>query len=149
GLPTQSQASFRADLDEVLFGIRPSCLTVYRYQPTERLGDAPSESMRFSRAIPRATVLRALREGYLPETGSDDRPGWRFLRVAPSHVRVLAQRLAFEAIRTFAPRWFAPELTTYACFEAVESQLIGVGPGAFSHLYGRAWYRDVTSLKNI
>ena len=149
GLPTQTQASFRADLDEVLFGIRPSCLTVYRYQPTERLNDAPPESMRFSRAIPRATLLRALWEGYLPETGPDDRPGWRFLRVAPFHVTALAQRIAFEATRTFAPGRFARELPTYACFEAVESQLIGLGPGAFSHLYGRAWYRDVESLKNV
>jgi hypothetical protein len=149
GLPTQSQASFRADLDEVLFGICPSCLTVYRYQPTERLDDAPPESMRFSRAIPRATLRRALREGYLPETGPDDPPGWRFLRVAPFHVTALARRVAFEAMRTFAPGRFAPELPSYACFEAVESQLIGLGPGAFSHLYGRAWCREVGSLKNI
>ncbi len=149
GLPTQSQASFRADLDEVLFGIRPSCLTVYRYQPTERLNEAPPESMRFSRAIPRATLLRAVREGYLPETGSDDRPGWRFLRVAPSHVKALGQRIAFEAMRAFLPGRSTAELGTYACFEAVESQIIGLGPGAFSHLYGRAWYRDVGSLKNI
>src|SRR4029077_3972790 len=85
----------------------------------------------------------------LPETGPDDRPGWRFLRVAPFHVTGLVQRLAFEAVRTFAPGRFALELPTYACFEAVDSQLIGLGPGAFSHLYGRAWYRDVGSLKNI
>ena len=29
-----------------------------------------------------------------------------------------------------------------------QSHLLGLGPGATSHLFGRAWYREVTSLAN-
>ncbi|MGB1277745.1 MAG: hypothetical protein ACPG77_18515, partial [Nannocystaceae bacterium] len=42
-----------------------------------------------------------------------------------------------------------PTPPQYAEFSYTYSHLLGLGPGAYSHLYGFAWYREVTALAEV
>jgi oxygen-independent coproporphyrinogen-3 oxidase len=147
GLPGQTPESFLADLDRVLSTCRPDCLTVYRYQPVPHLAAAPSEAMRYSRVLTRPVLRRALRKGYLPATsGGDDRAGKDFLRASRRLWRQSAHRLRYEVVKLLRGD---TELRQYALFEDNDSHVMGLGPGAMSHLYGHSWYRDVTAVASI
>lgn len=147
GLPGQSPQSFLADLDRVLSECRPDCLTVYRYQPVPHLSEAPPEAMRYSRVLTPTVLLGALRKGYLPATaGGDDRPGKDFLRASPRLWRQTADRLRYEALRLLRGDG---ELGQYALFEDNDSHILGLGPGAISHIYGHSWYREVTAVAGV
>ena len=147
GLPEQTPESFLSDLDRMLAVGRPDCLTVYRYQPVPHLDDAPDETMRYSRVLTAPVLLRALRKGYLPATsGDDDRPGKDFLRNSPRTWRQWIDRLRYEVIRVVRAD---SELRSYAQFENNDSHILGIGPGAMSHIYGHSWYRDVTAVADL
>ncbi|TMA55950.1 MAG: radical SAM protein, partial [Deltaproteobacteria bacterium] len=144
GLPEQTPQSFLSDLDRLLADGRPDCLTVYRYQPVPHLNQAPDETMRYSRVLTPAVLLRALRQGYLPATsGGDDRPGKDFFRNSTRTWRQWFDRLRYEVVRMVRTD---AELRSYAQFEDNDSHILGIGPGAMSHLYGHSWYREITAV---
>lgn len=144
GLPGQTPESFLADLDRLLREARPDCLTVYRYQPVPHLSEAPPETMRYSRVLTPAVLLRALRQGYLPATsGGDDRAGKDFLLNSSRTWRQWRDRAAFEVARAVRAD---VEQGVYALFERNDSHVLGIGSGAMSHLYGYGWYREVTAV---
>lgn len=147
GLPGQTPASFRSDLDAVLSQVRPDCLTIYRYQPVERLPDRPPDAMRYSRVLGASLIARALRLGYLPATsGDDERPGKDFFRNSPATWGQWLGRLRYEVTRL---RHADAELPVYSLFENGESHILGIGSGSMSHVYGRFWYREVTAVAGM
>ena len=147
GLPGQTPDSFHADLDRLLTVARADCVTVYRYQPVERLAEAPAEEMRYSRVLTPSVIARAVRMGYLPATGGgDDRPGKNFLRNSPRTWWQWIDRVRFEAVRMVRAD---AELPVYALFENGESHILGIGPGAMSHIYGHSWYREATAVADL
>ncbi len=147
GLPTQTADSFCRDLEDVLTAIQPDCLTVYRYQPVPGLPDTPPETMRYSRVLRPRLLGRALRAGYLPAvTGGDDRAGKDFFRNSFRTWRQWASRLSYEVMRLVRAE---AELPAYALYEDNESHLLGIGPGALSHIYGHSWYRDATAVAGL
>ena len=147
GLPGQTASSFRSDLDCVLADVRPDCLTVYRYQPVPGLPDVPAESMRFSQVLRPRLLARGLRLGYLPAiAGGDDRAGKDFFRNSLRTWRQWASRVGYEAMRLVRTD---AELPSYALYENNESHLLGIGPGALSHVYGHSWYREATAVATV
>jgi oxygen-independent coproporphyrinogen-3 oxidase len=147
GLPGQTPDSFHDDLDRLLARGRPDCITVYRYQPVDHLPDVPGEEMRYSRVLTQPVILRALRMGYLPATtGGDDRPGKNFLRNSPRTWRQWVDRFRYEAVRLVRGD---AELPVYALFENGDAHILGIGPGARSHIYGHSWYREVTAVADL
>lgn len=147
GLPGQTPQSFLDDLHAVLREARPDCLTVYRYQPVPHFPDAPGPEMRYSRILTGPVLRRATRLGYLPATrGGDERPGKAFLRNTGRTWRQWLDRLRYEALRVVRAD---AELRAYAQFEHNDSHVLGIGPGAMSHIYGHSWYREATAVAGI
>jgi oxygen-independent coproporphyrinogen-3 oxidase len=147
GLPGQTAASFHTDLDHVLAEVRPDCLTVYRYQPVPGLPEVPPEAMRYSRVLQPRLLARALRLGYLPATtGGDDRSGKDFFRNSMRTWAQWATRVRYETMRLMR---MSTELPTYALYENNESHLLGIGPGALSHVYGHSWHREATAVAGL
>ncbi len=147
GLPGQTPQSFLADLHAVLEEARPDCLTVYRYQPVPHFPDPPPPEMRYSRVLTGPVLRRAMRLGYLPATrGDDDRAGKAFLRNTGRTWRQWSDRVRYEALRVMHAD---AELRAYAQFEHNDSHILGIGPGAMSHIYGHSWYREATAVAGI
>ncbi len=147
GLPAQTPASFRSDLQRLLSGVRPDCVTVYRYQPVERLPAGPQEEMRYSHVLTPALIGGALRMGYLPAaSGGDDRPSKSFLRNSRRTWQQWGDRLRYEAVRLLRAE---AELPVYALYENGDSHILGIGPGALSHIYGHSWFREATAVTTL
>ncbi len=147
GLPGQTPDSFLSDLDRLLTRGRPDCATVYRFQPVDHMPDPPAAEMRYSQVLRPSVILRGLRSGYLPVIGGgDDRPGKDFLRNSLRTWRQWMQRFYYEAVRLVRAD---AELPVYALFENGDSHILGIGPGARSHIYGHSWYREVTAVEGL
>ena len=74
GLPEQSPASFRHDL-EALLPLRADSVIVYRYLPVERLPHEIPASMRYSAVVDRGAVAPACARGRLPAVPARRRRG--------------------------------------------------------------------------
>lgn len=147
GLPGQTRASFDADLWRCV-GLGPDMLTVYRFNPVRRLTEAPPPSMALGRVFGPGLLGRMLRAGYVLSTPvKDGGSGVNFLRVG-SRRNLDRIRLGalYQGRRLLGVGGESP---IFPNMEASDAHMIGLGPGAISHLYGTAWYRDVTALEGL
>lgn len=124
GLPEQTLASFRRDVAQVL-SLRSDVVTLYRYQPVSRLPQAPSLDMTFPVALD--DELRKHIDG----------AGFTIVGNVDASTKTL---LLENRTRRWAPR------DMYVQFDERPSHTIGLGPGAFGHIFGRYYYREVTAL---
>lgn len=152
GLPGQTASGVERDLRWAL-GLGARSVTLYRYQPVDRLPAAP-DSLTYHDLSWSALVLRALAGGYVPVwDGGRDAFSASFFRPLPSRAPApgaLPGRLASLAhlIRSGGFRRPLParaRLLHFTGFDVGAIHVMGFGPGAISHLYGGAWYRDDTA----
>src|SRR5262249_25211110 len=61
-------------------------------------------------------------------------------------IRSWFDRLRYEAVRLLLTR---SQLPTYELFADNHSHILGLGPGATSHIYGHSWYREVTAVSDV
>ncbi len=153
GLPDQSAASFQRDLAAVA-ALSPDVITLYRYQPVERLAGEPPEGMKLSQLLDPDLVATLDRHGFAPPRTWTDRhdSAARLLRDVPLGARVFARRERRRYRDTMLRgerRRFRGEHKTYGFFDSTGCNLLGVGPGAYSHIYGFGWFRDVTAVENL
>jgi len=149
GLPTQTASDVTADLRWAL-GLGPRCITLYRYQPVPGLA-APSERVTFADLSWPALAARVLGAGYLPVwNGARDAFAASFFRPLPQRwprSGALPERLSGLAhlVRSGGFGRALParaRLVHFTGFDVGAIHVMGFGPGAISHLYGGAWYRD-------
>jgi coproporphyrinogen III oxidase-like Fe-S oxidoreductase len=142
GLPEQSPASFRHDL-EALLPARADSVIVYRYLPVERLPHEIPASMRYSAIVGASIVRAALARGYLPSLPrGDEDTGFGLRRPTARVLRSLGPWIAGRVARLAG----APGVSEYTLGEASDVHLLGLGPGAISHVFGWAWLRDATAI---
>lgn len=125
GLPGQSLESFRRDVSKVVRELRPDVVSLYRFEPVARLPDRPAPEMTHVRAL-HEPLQRVIEDAGYTIVGALA-PGVRSIRLE------LKQR-----------RWQPNQM--YAQFDDLPSHTIAVGPGAFGHLFGRYFFREVTAL---
>jgi oxygen-independent coproporphyrinogen-3 oxidase len=124
GLPGQTVASFQADLLAVT-SMRPDHVSVYRYQPRRDLPGDPAQFLTFGRVMTPDLLARLRQDGFtvdVPDDGAD----------------------RMDVYRVRAAEGFVPG--GYSCFDDTDTALLGVGTAAYSHIFGHAWFREVTSL---
>ncbi len=131
GLDEQRGKDMQAELMAVL-ALRPSTVTIYRYQPVARLPGSVDAGAAVRELCRPETRARALMAGYM--VSKPNRFGARALELG-----ALAGHAAAALKGT----------SEYHCFSDTPGHLLGIGPGAFSHIYGHSWHRDVTSLGAI
>lgn len=131
GLPGQSLESFRADVRRVLT-LDPDYVTLYLYVPVKRLPDRPAADMTY-----RAALTDDLRRdvdvaGYvLADEEYEGQRGLRIRRKEPDG----KPGVVLEEV--------------YAQFDEQPSHTIPLGPGAYGHVFGRYWYREVTAMETL
>lgn len=130
GLPGQTLESFRADIGR-LVELGPDVVTLYRYQPVQRLQHEVPEGMGYEEA------LDALTRGVIEHGG---------YRIAdPIHAGAGVVRLVRHDAQ--AKLWRGGQV--YALFDEIPSHLVGFGPGAYGHAFGFGWFREVTSMERV
>jgi oxygen-independent coproporphyrinogen-3 oxidase len=135
GLPGQSEEGLVEGVAR-LMEIGPDRFTVYAYQPTARLpGDSPDLTTGKLVSDERA-ARAAARAGYRAVV----KPNVALFR-RPRDEQPLGQRSLRHEGRFDDDR--------YVEFDTSASQLIGVGTGAYGHVFGRAALREVTSLSAL
>jgi coproporphyrinogen III oxidase-like Fe-S oxidoreductase/uncharacterized Fe-S cluster-containing radical SAM superfamily protein len=146
GLPRQTPDSIRRDLLEIAV-LGADSVTVYRYQPVPDLAEAAQADLRLSRVFGAKLIAELIASGY-----------WMFSRPRDEAVGVKLWRNTSRARRWVARAALAAgarqllrerEPASYGCFQEPRSHLLGLGPSAFSHAFGRAWYREVTRLDGL
>ncbi|HLV21539.1 MAG TPA: radical SAM protein [Polyangiaceae bacterium] len=130
GLPGQTLESFQRDLQK-LMSVGPDVITMYLYQPVRALPDAPAPALTYEAAL---SPLSASIEAAAYRIGDPIHSG-------STTVRLLKTTDQQEQ------RW--PPSQRYALFSDEASQLIGLGPGAYGHVYGYGWFREVTALQDV
>jgi coproporphyrinogen III oxidase-like Fe-S oxidoreductase len=149
GLPGQGPETFASDLNRVTRW-RPDTITLYRFQPVPRLPQPPGPEMRYNRLLTRPAVLaRLLGRRYVfgPHPGGDGSDSQRLHRATSAATLGVARVSLGAALRNVvSPR---NRFGFYQCFDDADSQLLGFGPGAYSHLHGLGWFRDVTALDRV
>jgi oxygen-independent coproporphyrinogen III oxidase len=147
GLPKQTPASFREDIKRVA-AIGADSITIYRFMPVPGMSDPPDAALRFSRIFDLSLIAELMAVGYVGRMGrGDDASGVKLWRNTSRVRRWLVRSVLLPAARRLVRR-NAP-LGTYSCFDQPRAHLLGLGPGALSHIYGRAWYREVTALGTL
>lgn len=144
GLPRQTLPSLRSDLRDVL-GLGPDAITVYRYHAVPSLPTPAPEGMNYD-----ALFVDALRSD-IGRAGYDLRYEAKKF-TAKILARDPASRKRLRAIKTGARSQHGRRTLGnygYAQFDWRPSSIIGMGPGAFTHLYGRFWVREVTRLEDL
>lgn len=130
GLPEQTRESFLKDVDTML-ELGTGLLHTYRYLPVYDLQgrvDHPEFAME---EITELVQQRAESRGYTMDPPEDDQVGRLALRRADEFGRA---------------RGRTKETEQYTFFDDTRANLLGLGTGAVSHVHGRAWFREVTSL---
>lgn len=128
GLPGQTPASFRSDLLQTV-KLGPSIVTVYIYQPVMRHPEPPPDHMGYQRVVTPELLEQLASAGYDPD-------------MPVEHARVAWHLLARDKKNTFP--------NVYGAFDNSRPfQLIGLGPGSYSHLYGVGCFRNVTAMSAI
>jgi pyruvate-formate lyase-activating enzyme len=142
GLPSQSAASFERDLVETM-ALGPDTITVYRYQPVHRLPAPPADELRYSRAL-WPLLPRCARRRYVPFGPlADARYSVLLVRGSARTARYVAENVVAGVEGLFGverPR-------RYTDVDSAGVHLLGLGPGAVSHVLGFGWYRDVTAVR--
>lgn len=152
GLPGQTLATVVRDLHWALALGAPS-ITLYRYIEVSQL---PTEvaPVTFADLPWPALIARAVGRGYLPiYDGTQHAASAGFFRVVPLHPLAGPDRLARlgalrHLIRSGAFRRPLPahgRLMHFTGFDIPSVHIMGFGPRAVSHLFGRAWVQDVTT----
>lgn len=125
GLPGQDSESFHADVLS-LIDLEPTQITLYRYQPVIRHPENPSEELVLRSLLHPDFVTKIRTRGYFPREQIEN---------ADYHVTLIP--LEHEKKRHYG----------YALFDGREfSHLIGLGPGAYGHVFGKAWFREATQM---
>lgn len=143
GLPGQSVQSFWTGV-ETLLAMAPDQLTIYRYKPVARLTDEPPPELRLDRLFGPAGHERCLRLGYR-SIAPEDSHGYAVILFPENRTSAILDLR--NALMKLLP-WndAAPHEQRYSLFDEPNSHLMGLGPGAFSHIYGHYWLREVTRL---
>lgn len=137
GLPSQSMESFRSDLLSAV-DLGADSITVYPYVPSEKLPyDAPPD-MTMQRALSPRLALDLVRR--IARHPHPLRWALHFLPSSLPTVRVVANQLSDLGLVEFH-RNAIP--ITNLC------HIIGIGPGAFSHICGHSWFREVTAMSSL
>ena len=131
GLPGQTPESLQHDL-LTLAAMRPDTITVYRFQATIGLDISPERRMQESRF--------AWHLGDVLNLAGQDR--WSLdIRKDGDPVFMFATRvgsvLPYDTTRD------------YTFMDEQDRQLIGIGPGARSHIVGRMWATEVTPMDSV
>lgn len=127
GLPGQSLESFRADVLRVT-ELGPDFVTMYLYEPVLRMPERPPVEMTYGRALTAELLASVGERGYM--LADPLGPQQRSARLR----RIDGAARPFEGD------------AVYAQFDASPSHTIALGPGAYGHVFGRYWYREVTSM---
>lgn len=145
GLPSQSIASFGRDLEETA-ALGPDTITLYRYQPVHRLPEVPSPAMALGAALPARRLAGMAARGYVPFSPvADERYSVLLVRAgSPRVLRFLHRNTVGSALAWAAGRWAVPR---YTDVDRTDVLMMGLGPGAVSHVHGLGWFRDVTALR--
>lgn len=130
GLPGQTLESFRADIGR-LVELGSDVVTLYRYQPVQRLQHEVPDGMGYEEALDDAT------------RGVIERGGYRI--ADPIYAGAGVVRLV--RLDAQAKMWRGGEV--YALFDEVPSHLVGFGPGSYGHAFGFGWFREVTSMERV
>lgn len=143
GLPSQTAATFASDLDRTL-ETGADTVTVYRYQPVHRLPNAPPEELRYSRALV-PLLGRCARRRYLPfGPVADSRYSVLLVRASARTARYVRDNVVSGIQGLFG----AERPRRYTDVDRAGVHLLGLGPGAISHVLGFGWYRDVTAVRS-
>lgn len=144
-LPGQSADQVRRDLSTA-FALGPDFITLYRYQTNPGLPQRGEAPLRYSEVVTARVLSQALRRGYLyiVQPGGDDGFSVVFVRLGRRGGHDLLRQLSYGAARWLGLPATAP---IYKCFDERYAHLLGLGPGAFSRIYGGGWFRDVTSFE--
>lgn len=134
GLPGQSLTSLQRDIGAIV-AMRPRTLTVYRYQPVRTLPTSSVVDMSADRVFA-GEVLEAL-DGY---HGFATPYSVVLFRAAGEFQLHTAESLAEGGMIDSV----AAAGVEYHEYDGEVTHLLGLGPGAVSHLVGYAWYREVT-----
>ncbi|MEM7153979.1 MAG: radical SAM protein [Myxococcota bacterium] len=144
GLPRQTLESVRKDLRDVL-GFGPDIITVYRFHAVPSLPIPAPEGMNYDALFDDAMRADIEAAGYDLEYDAK-----RFTAKLFSRDRASIERThAIESGARSQHRGEARGSFGYAQFSWEPSSIIGMGPGAYMHLYGRFWVREVTRLDNL
>ena len=141
GLPGQRTDVFREDLRKVL-EIAPDSVTVYLHQSTDALGSAP-DAIGYRQGLGPRTLLEALSRGYVLRQ-------WPFQQPEPQGVTLLratrpVRRELLQSLKAAMTRGDA--VPYYLAFDNPHAHLVGFGTGAFSHMVGWGWFRDVSAAE--
>ena len=151
GLPQQTREGLESDIRWAL-SAHPRCITVYRYQPVPHL-PPPAGGLRYSDLDWTSLMQTAVVHGFAPlKPRRSDSYCATFLRLIPhrraSLAAVARRALAFgHLFRSGAlhrPLPARARVHHFTGFDIPSINVCGFGPGAISHLFGRAWYRDTT-----
>lgn len=149
GLPEQTLAGITRDVEWAL-SVLPRSVTLYRYQPMPQL-PSPAGALTYRDLDWRRLTRLALRLGYLPlRPGNANAYCASFLRLVPQRrpsVPELGRRAVAFAHLLRSGAFHRPlppgaRLEHFTGFDVPQVNVLGFGPGAISHLYGHAWYRD-------
>ena len=144
GLPRQTLESLRKDLRDVL-GFGPDVITVYRYNAVPSLPIPAPEGMNYDALFDAETRTYIADAGYSLQYEAKRSTAKLFSRDDASRERT-------RDIETGARSQHRGETRGdfgYAQFSWEPSSIIGMGPGAYMHLYGRFWVREVTRLEDL
>jgi hypothetical protein len=141
GLPEQDLDSFRDDV-RVLADMQPDTITIYPYHPVVRLPVEPGPEMVFSRALTPALRGTLLRAGFVAQLRADDAAVVMLRRVtSPRLARTIVATLPLLVRAAARGHGLVPN---YSIFSYPRTHTIPLGSGAFGHVYGWGWFRDVT-----
>ncbi len=133
GLPEQTMPSFQSDvLTAIELGV--NSITTYRYIPSERLPEDASPDMTLQRAFTPGFAWQALRRIVrLPHAASF---AWHYLPSNLPAVRGIANQLSDLGVVKFHKDAIPFDNMCH---------IVGLGPGAFSHIFGHSWFRESAS----
>ena len=121
-------------------------ITVYRYQPTDRLPNEKAGEVRFGSTFERRLRFDAARRGYWASVPRDDQAFGASLIRASTAVRRLAHRARHAIEHRSSERL---TLDDYVLYQGVGHHLMAFGTGAIGHAFGRLWYREVTVANTL
>ena len=144
GLPGQSVEEARRDL-ALAQDTGADTVTLYRYQTNPGLPVRTEGPLRFSDVFGKPVERVILTNGYLVVGQAEGDEGCSVELLRPG-------RRTMEAVVGHASWWLRElaghpsEMPFYQCFDRRGAHLLGLGLGAFSHIQGGGWFREVTSL---
>ncbi len=143
GLPGQTPESFQRDVGETL-DLGPDTVTLYRYQPVHRLPEAAPPEMAFRKVL-RPLWGSCAAKGYFPlGSVADSRYSVLLVRASARVAGYVGSNIV-SALGTATGAW---EARRYTDVDRDDVHMMGLGPGAVSHIVGHGWFRDVTAVRD-